>query len=717
MADTVASITIQMRDQASPVLADVAEATREVSQEVRELGQTSGRADVAMGDFGDTAGRVGGDTARLAGAISLVSPEAATSAMAIADLADVVEVASGAMKTLGISMGSAMAVMGPVAIAVGALMAVYVTLNAELEETEALVKRQADTATQWQEATSKWKASVQDLNREFAIANGELDEMDATAQTRISTLREERQATEDLFKAEVARLSALSETGKMTMAEQSELRAAQRSLAAYRDTTEDLATTIDLLATKRKLERDAAEGERRANEGAAAAAAAAAKASAEQAAQAAAQADFEERLSAARVARLSEEAEAFDAMYSPAVDRAAEFLETFTAELGRIVPPAALTDLERLTVLQADLALAFSRGTIDLEDYTAQMELLAAAQNTVAAGQPDAGGSFNGEAVAAGISGGPQAGINALATAGPVGAIIAAIAGMVVGMEDTLKGFSDFHMEFSKTIGKLPEIIFGHLEETLTDSTKAAIEMVPAFVSSLAKALPGLLESIVAGLPEVFDTLIQSFLIDLPDAIIVLVETIVQEIPKLVVGIIGAIIDAIPHLVGAFIDQIVGQVVRIGDAMVELFTQIFSDIFGLGEGEGKTFNQGGIFDQIFTGKKEKANGTEGPGLFEEGGWFDQAGKDTAAWAGSFAIGSDYVHRTGMAFVHEGETITPATGASSGRAAAAGRSPMSGGGGGGVHVHLSGFAVGTVADFAAEINRVLGSAGRELAWAD
>ena len=56
----------------------------------------------------------------------------------VADLADVVEVASVVTETLGVSMGSLLAVAGPVALAVGGLYLAYQSYNAELEASVAL---------------------------------------------------------------------------------------------------------------------------------------------------------------------------------------------------------------------------------------------------------------------------------------------------------------------------------------------------------------------------------------------------------------------------------------------------------------------------------------------------------------------------------------------------------------------------------------------------
>lgn len=55
--------------------------------------------------------------------------------------------------------------------------------------------------------------------------------------------------------------------------------------------------------------------------------------------------------------------------FAPSVDKAAVALGSFREGMDGVVPPKALTDLEKLTILQADLALAFSKGEISAEQY------------------------------------------------------------------------------------------------------------------------------------------------------------------------------------------------------------------------------------------------------------------------------------------------------------------------------------------------------------
>lgn len=569
------------------------------------------------------------------------------------------------------------------------------------------------------ELATAWKGFASlagEIQTELRVINGLLDEQDVAAAKRAAQLREAadpglRSAGRTVAEIKMAlaeaqrlqaegsfdeRVGAAAEIAKNT----EKLKAANEVLAAHKQALAEALQGSEQIAEMKRAEGESADFLRKRTEAEAEARKRAAEAARIQAD--AARYATERLREAAAVGQ--EAARAQDAYKSAqaGLKAFADLSATQSQKINDLAQEKIAKALELYAITQDQVALEKALAGIEADRGKA---LTAASETPTAA--PAAAGESNGQAVAAGISGGPQAGINALAAAGPVGAIIAALANMVVGLEDTIKGFSDFHMQFSETIGKLPEIIFSHLEETLASSTQAAIEMIPNFVNSLAESLPGLLESIVEGLPEVFGTLIQSLMVELPEAVFKLVDALVQSLPKFVLGLIGAIINAIPQIVGAWIDQMITGTVRIVDAIVKMFTQIFQDILGTGEGEGKTFNQGGIFDQIFTGKKEAANGTEGPGLFQKGGWFDNAGKDVAKWVGSFDTGSDMITKTGFAMVHQGERIVNSTGTSSGVTG----SMASSSGGGGIHVYMPpGLIIGTAEETAREVGR---SAGRGI----
>lgn len=66
-----------------------------------------------------------------------------------------------------------------------------------------------------------------------------------------------------------------------------------------------------------------------------------------------------------------------------------------------------------------------------------------------------------------------------------------------------------------------------------------------------------------------------------------------------------------------------------------------------------------IGDKLASGADKLLEGLFKPAGASSAGGVDEAGFQNVDWAGSFAEGTDYVPRTGLAFVHRGEKITPA----------------------------------------------------------
>jgi hypothetical protein len=358
-----------------------------------------------------------------------------------------------------------------------------------------------------------------------------------------------------------------------------------------------------------------------------------------------------------------------DIALAPATE-GVDFLRDFSKALADLVPEKTLTDLEKLDALQADLAIRLSRGTISLDEYKAKLADLSSARATVA---PSGMSSGTAGAIASGIANGPNAAISAISMAGPWGAIAGAVLNFVKDAKQNLASFSETHLQIMAGLGSLPETIGDHLKNTLDKDLKAAITLLPNFLASLAKAIPSIFSTIATEIPEIITSVIDTETKELPDAIGAVVQALAENLPSLIGALVGALINAIPQIVSAFIEELIRGVIGLVDAIVDMFTQIFQDLLGTGEGEGKTFNQGGIFDQVFVGKKEKENGTQGPSLFSKGGWFDTAGKNIGAWFSQFSVDTrsydtgGYVNQTGMALVHQGERIIPASGTSTGTA--------------------------------------------------
>jgi hypothetical protein len=159
----------------------------------------------------------------------------------------------------------------------------------------------------------------------------------------------------------------------------------------------------------------------------------------------------------------------FEETFAP-IPRARSELEGFYDELAGIVPPEALTDMERLALLAGDLNSALASGRISADEFTAASEALAAAQGTAGAAgaveQGDRAGKVSSAigAVAGGVSGLSSS----AAAAGPVGMIIAAVVSLVSAIGDgLLEDLGSVVISLLDTVGNLGPILMEFLETTL----------------------------------------------------------------------------------------------------------------------------------------------------------------------------------------------------------------------------------------------------------
>lgn len=100
--------------------------------------------------------------------------------------------------------------------------------------------------------------------------------------------------------------------------------------------------------------------------------------------------------------------------------------------------------------------------------------------------------------------------LSAVAAAGPWGAFIAGLISFIKDFDESLKSFSDFHMDFTKTLGELPEILMKHLRDTLAESSVAAVEMASKFMTSLAENIGPILDALTGAMPDIVAAFLQS---------------------------------------------------------------------------------------------------------------------------------------------------------------------------------------------------------------
>ena len=138
--------SIRAAEKASAAAAKAAgRAAKESADQAKAAMDT---ASDAADRFGDRAGKLGSNASKLAGIFDLIVPGSGEVARGIGDVADAGEVAAGAAKGFGVSLGSVLTVAGPVAIAAGAMAFALKGAADELERVEARNQKFAAGATE-----------------------------------------------------------------------------------------------------------------------------------------------------------------------------------------------------------------------------------------------------------------------------------------------------------------------------------------------------------------------------------------------------------------------------------------------------------------------------------------------------------------------------------------------------------------------------------------
>ena len=246
------------------------------------------------------------------------------------------------------------------------------------------------------------------------------------------------------------------------------------------------------------------------------------------------------------------------------------------------------------------------------------------------------------------------------AAAGPIVAAIVQIIELVTSIvpEDGGQGLLDqvhsMVMEFFGDLGDLPGVLAQFMQDTITEGIPAMFEAIPALVEGLIAAIPQLIVATVEQFPLMIGGLVQMLIIG---------------IPKAILNGIGALFSY---------DLWKGLV----DAMIAGFKEFFAPIFGNKDtGTPGAFGEGGYFDKVFTDGKERRRG-ERSSLF-------QLASENLKTEGSRATGDDYIPRTGLYLMHEGEKV-----AGNGRTM-----PTSAGASGGATIIVQGSVLGTIEDMA------------------
>lgn len=230
-----------------------------------------------------------------------------------------------------------------------------------------------------------------------------------------------------------------------------------------------------------------------------------------------------------------------------------------------------------------------------------------------------------------------------MAAAGPIVAAIMQIAQLVTSIvpEDGGQGLLDqIHgtvMEFMGDIGELPAVLAQFMQDTIREGIPAMMQIIPELIQGLISAIPQLIMATIEQFPLMIGGLVQ----------------------MLIVGIPKAILEGIGALFSADLWK------GLADSLVAAFKEIFAPIFGnKATGEKGAFQEGGYFDGVFVGGKERRRGER-------------------STLGSRASGDDFIPQTGLYLMHKGEVVS-----GNGRLA-----PATSGSGGGQSIIIQGSVYG------------------------
>lgn len=511
-------VTEQLRIETGPAVASL-----------RDVETGLQRASLSADEAREGFGRVGESGAKLAGAASLLSPELGSVALGLADLADVGEVAATAAKSLGISLGAA-------GVAVGALLAVLGTAAYAWSEYTDRQEAAAEATADYLTALSDMRAGLADLTAAFdelELREGVLSKVLTLPEAELA--RAQRQAGQvfagqrdtisSQLQEEADRLAALrvgqqdrgvldtlfgagsAETATEISTVQDRIDELQTSLASLDQQEAEYGERLGAVITG---EREATEALRDRNK-------------AQQEARKE-QSELIKELDAAskywfgelQNIRLAEEAWKEIQQLQIQGELAAGMTDIRTrspllAQLDAMAPAAevAMSSLDDLMLMQADLNIAFDRGQITLDQYTDALARLNAAMMAAGrTGNPLAMQLLSGASSSMGVLGGDLLG--GLSMLGPQGAAIGAVLGGLqgigakgaAGVADEVNGlFTDL----VAGVEALPQI----LGEILPD---AIAQGVPALVEALIIAAPDIAIASVKAQAQLLETLI----LDLP---------------------------------------------------------------------------------------------------------------------------------------------------------------------------------------------------------
>jgi len=436
-------------------------------------------------------------------------------------------------------------ILAPIAAAVGALGLAYAYLARDAEKADAAIEQNRKTLEKWQQAAKSTQGAQDELRKQIALATGEITRSDYASQKAADAYRSSQQAILDAAQADVERAKAARDAyaaqvianagsrdaAELTLIQSREygrltgrLKDAEGAYRTHASVIEEAATVAGMLAEKEILESEAGK-----------------KATASTKAHSKA---LKDAASAAREA--AADLRAFVALYEQAADAVYARQEVPGADLfaraqkmiEEVVPPKALSAMERFDLLAADIAAQFSRGLINGDQF-AQLESMLS----------------SGKAAKFGID---------------IGAAMAEQSALLreqqAAAAEAIRGFvADLGSKLAGSMGKLGSMITSVVQGAQTGGIWGAL--VAGLVELLGSSLK--LERAVAHVDEWFSRAAEAFG-PLIDAVHLLVANVLEALIPVFQGltpIMQALADVITPLAPLFV--LVGSMLQILQPILE----------------------------------------------------------------------------------------------------------------------------------------------------
>ena len=617
----VATVILSVKDAASGALDDISDAARDTSAALDKTGAAATKSSASLSRMGDVAGNVGSSAGKLAGGLDLLAPGLGNVARGIADMADIGEVAAGALGGIQGGLSLVAVAAGALALVLGTLAAAYAVVgNATSSDTQLLFDQalafvEADTgatklaATLGQLAVAQQAAGVvfRDTATQLALLTGAVSDYEVAGAKAAESVRAGSRAqvlalatqlgiqNEALAKAKLvasSNLSTATERAAAILQEQEYSVAVKRTstaLEALKSTTDAQAGALEGLIVQQGREKEA-------QAAAADASAKAAKARAAQAAQAAAAAEVERKalevVAQGRAAGLADSENFGEATFGATNSKQIEFLTEFYQRLGAAKQQSDLQDL------LIDLAAATDTYRLSTEQATAALESLNTEQGKLSTAPAAAGGTAIGTALstatpsaspdmasklqAGSAAAGSLSGLTQLDPSGISGAVVA-------GMQSVI--------DISNGGG-----VIGDITALLEGFSAALPQLVPVLVDFIGN----LLTELIPGLA---------------DGLVGLVSSLGEALPDLMTAVIGSIDDQLVNMI-TLIPRLLYEVfsmllspqfwMDMGKAFVDALLDLLNpfdkkDGTGLFQSKSSTSRTGAALADLFNGKKDTSN--------------------------------------------------------------------------------------------------------------